>query len=541
MSYVSTGSRGSRGGSGEGLLRYVQIIREHLLLIVACTVVAVGVAVAYVKIAPKSYQAQSTLLVLPASTDDPVLADLPIIHQSADPTQDILTGASLVTTNEVAVAVRSALRLTTGPGALLGDVQANPIGETDLVAVQATASSPQLAQRLANAFAAQTIVTRTDAMHLELTSVISGLEIEVAALPQSQRYGVGTIGNQLLEARNLLHSNDPTIAIAAPASLPSGPSSPHSKLSIAAGLIGGLVIGIGAAFLLHVLDPRLRREEQLRDLLDIPALARIPREHRSAKRPLLPHEMSLAAREAHRTLRTTLTARGSTATARAFLITGSAPSEGKSTTAIGLAVALANGGGRVILIEADMRRPTFASLLSLDVRYGTEAVLIGEVDLEEALVPVRFEGTSLRVLAAQYAGSTMADRLSPRIAGKLIEDAKAISDFVVIDSPPLTAVIDALPLAQFADEVVIVARLGHSKIGKVVELADLLVQYGAAASGFVLVGEAPRRLSGGYYYAANSETNGRSRGGAPPAPPSRGAPVKRSADGIESVVQDPSD
>ena len=323
-------------------------------------------------------------------------------------------------------------------------------------------------------------------MHQELTSVISGLETEVAQLPPSQRYGVGTIGNQLLEARNLLHSNDPTIAIAAPASLPSGPSSPHSKLSIAAGLIGGLVIGIGAAFLLHVLDPRLRREEQLRELLDIPALARIPRERRSAKRPLLPHEMSLAAREGYRTLRTTLTARGSTTRSRAFLVTGSAPSEGKTTTAIGLAIALAHGGGRVILIEADLRRPTFASLLSLDFRHGTESVLIGEVDFEEALVPVRFEGTSLRVLAAQYAGSSMADRLSPAIAGKLVEDAKAIADFVVIDSPPLIAVIDALPLAQFADEVLIVARLGHSKVSKVVELADLLTQYGASASGFVL-------------------------------------------------------
>ena len=532
MSYLSTGPRGTRSGSGEGLLRYIQVVREHLVLIVACTVVALGVAVAYVKIAPKTYQAQAEMLVLPASTTDPVLAQLPIIHQSEDPTQDVLTAASLITTEQVAVAVRNALHLQDGPGALLGDIQSNPIGETSLVSVQATASSPQLAQRLANAFAAQTLVTRTAAMHLDLASTISGLQTQLAALPPSQRYGVGSVGDELGEAEGLLHSNDPTLQIAAPASLPSGPSSPHTKLSIVAGLIGGLVIGIGAAFLLHVLDPRLQREEQLRDLLDIPALARIPRERRSAKRPLLPHEMSLSAREGYRTLRTALTARGPRAKSRAFLVTGSAPSEGKSTTAIGLAVALAHGGGRVILIEADLRRPTFAQLLGLDFQYGTEAVLIGEVELEEALVPVRLEGTSLRVLAAQFAGSSMADRLSSAIAAKLVEDAKALADYVVIDSPPLTAVIDALPLAQFTDEVVIVARMGHSKISKIVELAELLAQYGASAVGFVLVGEAPRRLSGGYYYEARSERDGRSRRGMA-ARPSQLSPSPESLEPVE--------
>jgi Mrp family chromosome partitioning ATPase len=160
-------------------------------------------------------------------------------------------------------------------------------------------------------------------------------------------------------------------------------------------------------------------------------------------------------------------------------------------------------------------------------------VLIGEVELEEALVPVRLEGTSLRVLAAQYAGSSMADRLSSAIAAKLVEDAKALADYVVIDSPPLTAVIDALPLAQFTDEVVIVARMGQSKLGKIVELAELLAQYGASAVGFVLVGEAPRRLSGGYYYEAKSERDGRSRRGTPTRP----SQLSPSSESLEPVQE----
>lgn len=187
----------------------------------------------------------------------------------------------------------------------------------------------------------------------------------------------------------------------------------------------------------------------------------------------------------------------------------------------------------MILIEADLRRPTFSSLLNLDFTSGTESVLIGEAELAQALVPVRFEGTSLRVLAAQYSSSSMPDRLSPVIAAKLIDDAKALADFVVIDSPPLTAVIDALPLAQFADEVLIVARLGRSKISKIVELTELLAQFGAGPSGIVLVGEHSRRLAGGYYYASAHDFEEYRRSS------SRRTPVRATSEPLEPIQEPP--
>jgi Mrp family chromosome partitioning ATPase len=111
----------------------------------------------------------------------------------------------------------------------------------------------------------------------------------------------------------------------------------------------------------------------------------------------------------------------------------------------------------------------------------------------------------------------------------MIADAKELADFVIIDSPPLTSVVDALPLAQFADEVLVVARLGRSRLGKLVDLDELLDQQGATISGLVLVGEAPTRGST-YYYAGEdgAAPRDRSRGSRPGSEPSETAGARRS-------------
>jgi capsular exopolysaccharide synthesis family protein len=278
-----------------------------------------------------------------------------------------------------------------------------------------------------------------------------------------------------------------------------------------AALIGGGVLGLVGAFALQVLDPRLRREEQLRDRFGLPILARIPKEPRGNRpRPLLPSELSAGGHEGYRTLRTILAARARAGEARAVLITGSGPGEGKSTTAMGLAAALAQAGARVLLIEADLRRPTFAGSFNLAEFNGIEQVLVGRAELSKALVPVRIDGVPVRILAA-HPTTGAALGLSFPMVRKLVTDAKALADFVVIDSAPLTTVIDALPFAQAADEVVIVARLDQTRLNKVDELDDLLGQHGVPRTGVVLIGEHPmRRIE--YYYA---EGNGSSRPGVP--------------------------
>jgi non-specific protein-tyrosine kinase len=491
--------RGRTSSEEQSLVRYYRILRERWWVVLVCTVLALVAAFVYVKAAPKTYQAQAEMSVTAISAQSGVLETLPgVLKQSGDPTEDLLTAASYVTTLNVAQAVVHSLNLKMTAGEALGDISASPIGQAGLVGVVASASSPQLAQSLATAFMRQTIATTTNTMHASINQQLPILQKQLAAIPPALRSSSTTQAN-ISQLQLLLPVSNPTLGVVSSAALPTSPSSPKTKLTLIAGLFAGLLIGIGVAFGMHALDPRLRHEDQLRQRLDIPILARIPRERRRGPLPMLPTELSVTSREGYRTLRTTLTLREPATSTRAYLVTGSSPAEGKSTTALSLAVSLAQGGRRVILIEADLRKPTFARTLGLTSYYGTEQVLIGELELASALEVVRVETTSMRVLAAHHSGVAIADRLSSATVRKLINDAKAMADDVVIDSPPLTEVLDALPFAQYADEVLIVARLGHSRVKGLIELDDLLAQHNVVRSGIVLVGDTEHARR--YYYA----------------------------------------
>jgi Mrp family chromosome partitioning ATPase/capsular polysaccharide biosynthesis protein len=481
--------------------RYVGTIVEHAWLVVLCVVVCVAGTAVYVATAPRKYQATADMLISPIPADTTTLVGLPVLFSSGNQTTDVLTASSLITTPQVAANVVSTLGLKESPGALLVNVTATPVGASNLVAVTATASSAAEAQRIANAFPAAVIATREAALHNAIAAILPSLQAQAAKLPRALRGQPGTVTDQLDQLETLATRPDPTMTLVAPAVLPTSPYTPRVKLSILAGLFGGLILGICAAFAYQALDPRLRREEELRDLFRIPILAEIPRERSRGsghRQPILPTELSFGALEGYRTLRTTLTARAG-GRPRAYLMTGSSPAEGKTTSAIGLAAALAQGGSRVILIEADLRRPTIAVALNLPVRYGTEDVITGHVELSEALMTAKFDGWPLQVLAVAEPGTALADRLSPAVAKQLVEQSLELAEYVVIDSPPITDVIDALPLAAVADEVLIVARLGESKLSKLSRLQDILGNQGILASGFVLVGEGARRP--GYYYA----------------------------------------
>ncbi len=492
--------------SANALLRFWSIITEHVKLIVACMLVATAVAVVYTRLAPRRYSAEAQMLVSPASAADSVLANLPVLHETSDPTRDMLTAAGLVATPQVAQAAINALNLKKTPSALLADVTATPIGNSNLLAIQAVANSATEAQRLANEFTLQVIATRTAALHAAEATLIPELKAQIAAESPAERVANASLSAELSELQQLNGGPDPTITLAAPAALPLAPYTPRTKLAIVAGLIAGLVLGVGGAFLVDAVDPRLRREDQLREMFNARILAIVPRDsrrryrrRRSSSGPLLPGEFSFGVHESFRSLRTFVAARASGGS-RAVLLTGSAPGEGKTTSAVGLAAALAQGGASVILIEADFRRPVIARALHIDLAYGTEHVAAGVIDLAHALTTVEFDHAEVHVVAVQTPNDHVSELLTFDFAQRLIDESKALADFVVIDSAPVTAVVDALPLVRFVDDVLIVSRLGVSKLARVAELCDLLNDYGMPPQGFVVVSDAP--MHGSLYYSA---------------------------------------
>ena len=485
-----------------GLRRYIDAIRERQLLVVLIVVVCTLGSVLYVLAADKVYEAEADLLVTPVPAEQTVVSSLGLIRESADPALDVETAAQLIDSTDAAERAAKELGDGTTTQEVLDAVRIEPVPESNIVAVIAEDSDPERARDLANAYAGAAVDERTAELRERIEAALPRLQAQLARVSPDE-VSADSLAAQIVQLQTLAAGPDPTIQLETEATTPSSPVSPKPALTIGAGVVGGLVLGLLVAFAWKALDPRLRREDQLRGIYSLPILARIPREPRARSgRPLLPETLSPSAREAYRTLRTTLGASASSPEGpRSILVMGASPSEGKTTTAINLAVSLAIAGFRTILIEADLRRPALRQAFGRRVENGVVSVLMGEASLEDALVTTANYGPNLELLLADRSGPGTADLLSLPAAQRLIDDAEKLADYVIVDSPPLTAVIDALPLARRVDQVLLVARLGTSRLHAVKELGELLASNGVKPVGFALL-SVPRGSTTAYYYGS---------------------------------------
>lgn len=513
-------------GPREGLGHYVEVVRQRLRLIAACVLVTTLAAGIYAELAPRSWNAESRLLVTPVNGEAGLIG-LGLLTNSSTPGGDISTAASLVNTPEVATLVAGRVGRTTG-NAVLKQVSAVPVAQSNIIAITATGSSAARAQAIANAFALATVQYRTQVLHRQLDTIIPALKTQVQALPPTQRSGPGTLGERVASLQTLRAEPDPTITVSSLAQRPPTPSWPRTKLSILAGVLVGLVLGLGIVFALEGLDPRVRREEMLRRVFRLPVLARIPRERRQSSDglPLRPTDLSFAAQESYRMLRIALGTRGGPTGPRSVMITGSMHSEGKSTVALNLATTLASAGHQVILVEADLRRPSLARALRLSpdrsrtrmidfdheisapAEGGIVGVLMGEIDVKDALVTVDQPGLdgNLSVLLVEKSGLHIGDGLLAA-SEDLVQRVEALADYVVFDAPPMTEVSDALPLSEHVDAVLIVVRLGHSRMDRLVNLGEILTRQGVRPAGLVIVGD-DHRMKDRYYAKSPSRFSG---------------------------------
>jgi Mrp family chromosome partitioning ATPase/capsular polysaccharide biosynthesis protein len=475
--------------------RYLQLVRSHWAVVVAFMVAGLAAAFAYSSLSAKSYTAEADLLVTPVSADDPNLVGLPLVRQTADPTADVLTVAKLVTSPEVASAV--ATQLGGKPNELVSHINAAPVTQSEIIAVQATASSASRAAALANAFAQQTVQARTNAMHAQLATLIPSLRATMHGLSAGEQ---GGLAGQLAVLETLRVSPDPTLRVSSNATPPTAPSTSRT-VAMAAGGFAGFVLGLLAVLGIQALDPKLRDEDQLREIYDLPMLARVPRQ-RSGGTPLTPRELTAHVSDAFRTLRSGFTVKQTDdGPGHAILVTGDTVGDGKTTVALNLAAALVAAGNQVMLIESDLRRPSIGRALKLRAPHCVADVLNGRVELASALVWMRPYGPQLEFLLAGGVEADEVDRIAPASVRKLVREACAICDFVVIDAPPLTDVADALPFARAADDVLLVARLGNSRLHKMSDLGELLTREEIMPSGVVVVGSTE---SAGYYYSYSS-------------------------------------
>ncbi|MFJ5975896.1 polysaccharide biosynthesis tyrosine autokinase [Arthrobacter sp. KFRI-F3372] len=250
-------------------------------------------------------------------------------------------------------------------------------------------------------------------------------------------------------------SSPVSLSIIKPATAPSSPSAPNTRLNLLLGLVAGLAMGATGTVLRTKLDTRISGEADLRQITGSPLLGGISFDPDAMRKPLLTQVAPQSQRaESFRQLRTNLQFANVSVEARTVLVTSSIPGEGKSTTATNLAIALAQAGKTVCLVDADLRRPMVNEYLGLDRNAGLTTALVGDADVNDVLQP--WGEDDLFVLTSGRIPPNPSELLGSDEMKELILRLESAFDSVVIDAPPLLPVTDAAVLAQHVGGVVVV-------------------------------------------------------------------------------------
>jgi receptor protein-tyrosine kinase len=290
-----------------------------------------------------------------------------------------------------------------------------------------------------------------------------------------------------------------TIRITEQPEVPTEPSSPRTLLNVGIGLVAGLVLGIVGALARVRLDRTVKDPEEAARVAGAPVLGSVIRDESLQKRHTVDRVNGGRAAEDFRQLRTNLQYVSVDAPPKVIMVSSAMPAEGKTTLAVNLALALAEAGKKVVLVEADLRRPRVSRYLGIVGGVGLANVLAGTAPYEE--VVQSYAGTDLRVLGSGPTPPDPGELLASVHMTELLGKLRAEHDFVVIDAPPLLPVADASGVATAADGVVLSVRFGATRKEQLREAAATLGRVQARLLGFVLNIVPPRAdAAGGYGY-----------------------------------------
>ncbi|MDQ7878375.1 polysaccharide biosynthesis tyrosine autokinase [Microbacterium sp. QXD-8] len=440
------------------LTDYIRILRKNWVIIVVATLLGLGIAGAWSLTRTPQYEAQSTVFV--STQSGSTIQDL---QQGSNFTQSrVQTYTNLVTTPIVMNPVIAELGLGMTASELSAEVEASAALNTTLITITVTGADPVQAADVANALGAS------------LKSTVERLETP---------NGTDTSPVRVERVKDALP--------------PLKPSSPNVPLNLALGALVGLALGIGVAVLRAVLDTRIRTPRDVEQVTDRPLIGAIAFDPKAKERPLIVHADPLSPRsESFRAMRTNLQFLETDGRA-SYVITSSVPSEGKSTTTINLAIALADAGKRVALLDTDLRKPKVAEYLGIEGGAGLTDVLIGRARLSDVMLP--WGNRSLYVLPAGKIPPNPSELLGSKSMRQLLEALERDVDIVLCDAPPLLPVTDAAILANATSGAILVVSAGRTNRHQLSGAVDALNTAGAHIAGVAMT-MVPTRGPDSYAY-----------------------------------------
>jgi non-specific protein-tyrosine kinase len=503
------------------LREYVRVLRARKLEIAAVAAVALTTALFFSFRSIPMYEAKAKVLVRPVQSVTSTSISLP-----QAPNLD--TERELILSQAVAQLVVDDLQLQVPVDQLLGRVSVAVVSDTEVLVVKYADPSPTRAAQLANGFADaytefrasqaldqfQTAAGAVQKRINDLQTTINSLNRQIDAASdatardslQSQRdtlvAQVAVLNQRLLDLQATGTLSQAAAEVVQRAEVPHSPVSPNKVRDGILGLLAGLALGVGFAFLRERLDDRVKSRAELERRMGAPVIAAVPRvpgwRRGEEAHLIMRSDPKNPVSEAYRTLGTNIQYMASKQDLRVLMITSSMGGEGKSTTSSNLAVVLAQAGKRVILISADLRRPRLHAFFGLRNEAGLSNVLADGLSLAQV---ARDPGIpNLRVISGGFIPQDPAALLGSPRATRFIESLREVADFILIDTPPVLAVADASILAPLVDGTLFVLDVQHSSRSAMQQSRDQLENAGANLIGVVYNNFDPGQ-GGAYPYA----------------------------------------
>ncbi len=520
--------------------QYIGPLVKWWWLILTSTLVAVLASVYAVSQQAPVYQARSTLMLGQAiNNPNPTGTEFYLGQQLAQ------TYADLAKREPVKKATMEILGLDWLPS-----YEVNVVPSTMLIELKLNDTSPERAMVVANELVKQIIIssptsaqeledqerqefikTQLDDLELQIEATkteIEAKQAELALLFSARQIADMQIQISALQAKqtslqnnyaSLLTSSQQgainSLSVFEPATLPSQPIGPNPTTIIVAAAIFGFVLGAAAAYLLEFLDDTIKTPEDVSIVVDLPTLAGIAvyEVKKEDKYEVVTQTMPRSPiSEAYRTLRTAILFANVDRPTCSILITSANPSEGKSSTVANLGVVMAQAGHRVLIVDADLRRPVQHTIFGIGSNnYGLTNLLVQMLISEDSENPdkdhhERLEGaiheTTQRALYLLTSGSlppNPAELVGSAKMKSLLETLSELFDYIIIDGPPTLAVTDPVVLSTRADSVLLVSSAGSTRRNQLQAAVEQLHEVKANVIGIVL-NRVSAKTSGYYYY-----------------------------------------
>lgn len=431
---------------------FYRLVVRNLFIVLISTLLGTGIAAGITYATTPMYEAKLQLFVSTQGSDFDISA---LVQGSSFSQQRVKSYAQIIPSPTTLQPVIDSLKLDMSSEKLAKRVKASAPLDTVLINVTVTDESPLLASQIANSIGSY---FATFVNELELTKADNSPPIKVSVVKK--------------------------------ASVPENPSTPKTTLNVLLGLILGFGLGVGVAILRQVFDNTVKNEE---DLGETPLLGAVGFDEEAETKPLLTQISRYAARtEAFRQLRTNLQYLRADQPPKTIGVTSAIPGEGKTSTAINLSLSLAQSGFKVVLVEADMRRPKTAKYFELASKSsGLSEILSGkeEGNLQkrvEAAIRSESEQIPISIITSGAIPPNPSELLDSESFGEFINYLSSQYDFVIVDCPPTLPVADAAIISTRVEGIVIVTEAGVTRKNQFLGVREAITAVGGQILGVVL-------------------------------------------------------